>query len=468
MIADNDVMRRIVLKTHYFSNQPFFLPRKSPLYGETFSPPVRLVNRRDDDNDDNDGIVQKKLIQNVILGAIPTPTLWEAFYDKEENTMARPIETISMEELYYMPIPQKETEMIIEDMIPQGLTILAGPPKSCKSWLVLNMGISVATGTPLLGKEPLQSGVLYFALEDRPVRLQSRVHQLGVDEPPPGMYVATSCPPLGKELLEELNRYLKQHPDIRLIIIDTLQMIRKNDGGTSGTNQYGKDTDDLSMLKKYADDRNLAIVIVHHVTKKIDPHDPVNDVRGSSGMSATPDCILILRKERLQKTGELMCISRDLPQWKMKMLFENFRWQMQELITEEDMAKEEIPDVLYRIADLIRERDHWEGTMSQLLEEIGETEMTSNVLSRRIARFGYEVFCLHGIDIDQTRTSSERRYTFTYHPEQKPNTAEGAGDDGSFMRGESSLSSLSSQMTPQEQHSEAARARQRLLQAGGA
>ena len=229
--------------------------------------------------------------------------------------MTKQIETITAEELYYTPIPQKECEMIVEDMIPQGLTILAGPAKSCKSWLVLDLAIAVASGEPILSKETIGCDVLYFSLEDTNARLQRRLHAMEVDDPPETLHLATSCPNLGEELMQSLSKSLNTNQNIRLVIIDTLQMIRKGDGNRSSANQYGKDTDDLSLLKQFADERHIAIIIVHHVTKRIDPTDPVNDIRGSTGMSATPDAILILRKDRLQKNGELLSISRDLPQW---------------------------------------------------------------------------------------------------------------------------------------------------------
>lgn len=363
--------------------------------------------------------------------------------------MSKQIKAISAEDLYYTPISHRETEMIIEDMIPQGLTILAGPPKSCKSWLALDIGLAVAAGEPLLGKETMRCGVLYFALEDRASRLQKRLHLIEEGDPPGNLYLATDCPPLGSELLNSLRDYLNPHPDIRLIIFDTLQMIRKGDGGTSGTNQYGKDTDDLTLLKKFADDRNIAIIVVHHVTKRIDPVDSVNDIRGSSGMSATPDSILILRKERVQKNGELTNVSRDCPQWKMQLLFEDCHWQLQGIMTEEEMAKEEIPEALHRIIELVLARGRWEGTMSQLIDEIGEHEMTPNALSRKIAQYGSFVFDPKDIRVRQMRTSKERRYTFLHQP--KP-AVEPISDnnthDERFNSEESSSSSLSSSSPP--------------------
>ncbi len=263
--------------------------------------------------------------------------------------------------------------------------------------------------------------------------------------------------------MDSLNDHLKSHPDIRLIIIDTLQMIRKGVGGSLRSDQYGRDTEDLSLLKKFADEKNIAVVIIHHTTKRIDPHDPVNDIRGSTGMSATPDSILILRRKRDLYEAELTNYSRDYPQWEMRLLFNQCRWHLQELITEEEMAKEAIPEVLYRIAELIRTRGRWEGTMSQILEEIGEHEMTPNVLSRKMAEYGCTVFDPMDILVSQMRTSKERRYTFIHQP--KPGAEPISNDDISDEKHngeESSLSSLSSPMSEEERAACVERARQTI------
>lgn len=377
--------------------------------------------------------------------------------------MSEQIKTISAEELYYTPISHNESEMIVEGMVPQGLTILAGAAKLGKSWLTLDMGLAVAEGVPLLGKETLRCGVLYFALEDTAARLQKRLHLINEDGPPDNLHLATECPPLGGGLLDSLNNHLKANPDIRLIIIDTLQMIRNSAGATSRSDQYGRDTEDLSLLKKFADEKNIAVVIIHHTTKRIDPHDPINDIRGSTGMSATPDSILILRRKRDQYEAELTNFSRDYPQWKMRLMFNQCRWHLQELITEEEMAKEAIPAVLYRIAELVRTRGRWEGTMSQILEEIEEHEMTPNILSRKIAEYGCALFDPMDILVSQTRTSKERRYTFLHQP--KPSTDTISSDDISdenLNDEESSLSSSSSHISEEERVAFVERLRQTI------
>ena len=67
-------------------------------------------------------------------------------------------------------------QWVIEDLIPEGLTVLAGAPKIGKSWLSLQIANAVATGEPVFGrKASKQEGVFVLALEDNPRRLQLRM-----------------------------------------------------------------------------------------------------------------------------------------------------------------------------------------------------------------------------------------------------------------------------------------------------
>ena len=72
----------------------------------------------------------------------------------------------SAEELYYNPVSQSRAEMIVDGLIPTGLTIIAGAPKSCKSWMMLTLALSVSLGKPFLGHDVKQCGVAYYGLED--------------------------------------------------------------------------------------------------------------------------------------------------------------------------------------------------------------------------------------------------------------------------------------------------------------
>src|SRR5437764_492629 len=67
----------------------------------------------------------------------------------------------------------------VPEILPEGLTLLAGKPKLGKSWLALSLALSIAAGGVALGKQPLPQGdVLYLALEENARRLQARARQL--------------------------------------------------------------------------------------------------------------------------------------------------------------------------------------------------------------------------------------------------------------------------------------------------
>src|SRR6266403_4881186 len=65
--------------------------------------------------------------------------------------------------------------LVIPPLIAEGVTLLAGKPKLGKSWLMLDIALGIASGTPALGNLPtLQGEVLGLFLEDSRRRLQSR------------------------------------------------------------------------------------------------------------------------------------------------------------------------------------------------------------------------------------------------------------------------------------------------------
>ncbi|MCM1270617.1 MAG: AAA family ATPase [Ruminococcus flavefaciens] len=84
----------------------------------------------------------------------------------------RKFDSKSCEEI--MTTLYKPLEFVVEDLIAQGLYILAGAPKIGKSWLSLDICLSIAKGEKVLGKETSKATVLYLCLEDSFKRIQKR------------------------------------------------------------------------------------------------------------------------------------------------------------------------------------------------------------------------------------------------------------------------------------------------------
>ena len=318
----------------------------------------------------------------------------------------------SAEELFYNPVCHNNAEMIVDGLIPTGLTIIAGAPKSCKSWLMLDLALSVSLGYPFLGHEVKQCGVAYYALEDTDNRIKSRLLDIGT-APPPGMIYATSVKDHDSDFISDLESCLDEHPDVRLVIVDTLQKIRNNAEPVCNASQYGCEYEELTKLKDIADQRNIAIVLVHHTRKKHDSADGNNDVLGSSAVTGTADMILILRKNRGGTAGTLSVSGRDAPDIELVMQWHHPEWQVIEEKSEDDIAKENVPEVVYRVIDYLMAEGGFTGTMSALLSELGLSHIKPHVLSRALSKFHDEILLPLGITYDSKRTSGERSYAFT-------------------------------------------------------
>ncbi len=159
------------------------------------------------------------------------------------------LELISSVEI--MNTPMKKRRFIVDGMIYPGLHILSGDPKIGKSWMMLDMCLAVAKGWDFLGRKTEQGPVVYMALEDTPISLQSRLYEL-TDEPSENLVCAFTANSIGRGMEEDLQECKKIFPDLKMVVIDTLQKIRN----TIDT-KYGADYSELSKLKSIADNLKL-------------------------------------------------------------------------------------------------------------------------------------------------------------------------------------------------------------------
>ncbi|WP_300534750.1 AAA family ATPase [Sphingosinicella sp.] len=185
-----------------------------------------------------------------------------------------------------------EIKFIVHGLIVEGLTILAGKPKFGKSFLVLQLLIGVASGTLALNDLECDAGdVLYVAGEDNERRLQRRLRQiLGRGPKPKRLHLTTSWPKIGDGCIEALERWLDDHPDARMIVLDTWSVIKPRSNGQRGV--YDEDADGVRPLQRLASERGVAVILVHH-TRKAEADDVFDTVSGSLGLTGVADTILI-------------------------------------------------------------------------------------------------------------------------------------------------------------------------------
>ena len=155
--------------------------------------------------------------------------------------------------------PLEKTAFVVDGLIPMGVTLLGGSSKIGKSWLMLWLGLQVARGDPLWGMATHRCDVLYLCLEDTMGRIQNRLYRL-TDEAPAGLRFATACGKLGSGLEAQILQALRDYPETRLIIIDTLQKARDSRSAAGKNGLYSADYDDMSALKDLADSQSRTAV----------------------------------------------------------------------------------------------------------------------------------------------------------------------------------------------------------------
>jgi len=209
----------------------------------------------------------------------------------------------------------------IKGLLLEGLTILAGRPKSGKSWMGLDWCLSVCQGGNAMGKFSTEKGeALYIGFEDPPRRLQSRLKMMLGIEPQfsflDGFYFMNEFQRLEEGGEEQLRKFLEEKPDLRLVVIDTYARFTSR---KSNTDLYTEDYAIGARLQKIALDYRIALVIIHH-TRKIKSDNPLDDVSGTTGTTAAADAVFVLKKS-LYGT-ELHVTGRDIDEQALAIQFD--------------------------------------------------------------------------------------------------------------------------------------------------
>ena len=231
----------------------------------------------------------------------PTPG---DFY-KRSHTPPQGMTAAELMEMEFEP-----TRWVVPGILPEGLSLLVGKPKKGKSWLALGMCEPVSVGGVAFGIKWVEQGdTLYLALEDSMKRLRRRLKKiLNGSAAPDNMHLYTEWPRLDEGGAEQLDEWLTEHPDARLVVIDTLAKIR-NPG--RGQNIYAEDYTALEQLLPLAAKHGVAIVVVHHL-RKMAAADPLDEISSSTGLTAGVDGFLILRRTPGSKGPTLYVDGRDI------------------------------------------------------------------------------------------------------------------------------------------------------------
>ena len=220
--------------------------------------------------------------------------------------MTAPLPTVPVHAID--PQPDAPQWLVRDLWTADAVGVVAGSPKVGKSWFGLDLAVSVASGTPALGRFPVHATgpVLVYLAEDALPRVRDRVAHLcrhrGLDLARLDLHVVTADRlrlDTDRDQLALDQTVARIRP--ALLLLDPLVRLHSLDENSAS---------DISSLLGFLRSLNrryqLALVLVHHLAKR-SRRNLGQSLRGSSDLHAWTDsaCYLVRRADdRLQLTVE--------------------------------------------------------------------------------------------------------------------------------------------------------------------
>ena len=283
-----------------------------------------------------------------------------------------PLEISSFKELSEKNIPQ--VEPLVDNFLPgKGVFLFCGSSKIGKSWMALQLGFRITTGTPLWNFDTVKNDVLYLCLEDGERRLQERMFKMS-KEFPDEFHYTTKAALIGKGLEEQLEQMLEDYPRVRLIIIDTFAAVRSLMPASVSSNPYNVEYQTINNLHKLADERDIVILLIHHV-RKMKSEDPYEDILGTNGLFGASDGAFIFRKKDYADPDvQLHLKNRDMEERVLTIRFDKntYNWELIKDNTPiEDVLQND--EEVKKTIEYVKEHKRFEGSATELCEAIGAT-----------------------------------------------------------------------------------------------
>jgi hypothetical protein len=203
----------------------------------------------------------------------------------------------------------------------------------------------------------------------------------------------------------------------RLIIIDTLGRVKGK--RVNGENAYESDTRIFGQLQKFAQERKLAVMCVHHLRKAKDVDDWYERISGSMGLTGVADAVLGLSGKRGEETSTLNVSGRDFDERELLVRFDHGNWS---LLSEDGEQYEE--DTAYTgsrflqgVVVMMSEQPEWHGTPSDLFEAVVDTLEEPVEICRAaeagklLNRFAQRLYDDMGILVNTRKSNGRRQIT---------------------------------------------------------
>ena len=216
------------------------------------------------------------------------------------STLPFPVQRASQ-----LPSTGPQAQWLVEDLwSDQAVGILGGEPKCCKSFLALDVALSVASGAACLRQFPVRrtGKVLIFPAEDSLPVVRQRLQgiacaaQVEFESLPVQVITAHSLRLDTSTDRQRLTQTVQELQPILLILDPLIRLHRVDENDASQMGAL------LSFLRELQRKFNLAVMLVHHARKDSNSGRPGQALRGSSELHGWGDSNLYMRRKGSQLT----------------------------------------------------------------------------------------------------------------------------------------------------------------------
>lgn len=206
------------------------------------------------------------------------------------------VDVVDVSELQDKTLPPMK--WLIDDLLPVGgVVMLSAKPKMGKSFLAIQLALTVASGGEFLGFQAQKHEVLYIDLETSQRSMKNRISMMTADAPK-GLYLMTpqevfEFGNIGNGFESQVDYFLESHKGVKLVIVDTYGLIQ---GSRPSQYIYRQEYAEISHLNSWARKKGFTLVLIHHQNKQDDYANPVQGISGSTGITGGLQAYYILSK----------------------------------------------------------------------------------------------------------------------------------------------------------------------------
>lgn len=214
---------------------------------------------------------------------------------------------------------------VVPGLIPEGLAVIFSAPKTGKSFWAVQVAMAVAQGKQLFGHwQPEKGRVLCIDLEQVVgVQMQGRLRRHGVAADGYQTQVADDWPRIGDGCLEEMDIFLEENPDCRLVVVDVWTNIKPVI--KRGLNAYDAEYDYVKQLRGLFLRRHACCIVVHHDRKGSDG-GITEQASGSKALTGGANALLWLQRPVGETDGTLTVTGRDVEDAVLECQFRDRAW----------------------------------------------------------------------------------------------------------------------------------------------